>query len=85
MLTGHLIPKGWKVLPLFRNVHHNPDFFSEPREFNPSRFEIGPKPNTFMPFGNDVHACPGSELAKLEMLVLLHHLVNEYRFVDVHE
>lgn len=85
MLTGHLIPKGWKVLPLFRNVHHNPDFFSEPREFNPSRFEIGPKPNTFMPFGNGVHACPGSELAKLEMLVLLHHLVNEYRFVDVHE
>ncbi|KAH9663547.1 Abscisic acid 8'-hydroxylase 4 [Citrus sinensis] len=82
---GHLIPKGWKVLPLFRNVHHNPDFFSEPREFNPSRFEIGPKPNTFMPFGNGVHACPGSELAKLEMLVLLHHLVNEYRFVDVHE
>ncbi|KAK9231207.1 hypothetical protein WN943_021439 [Citrus x changshan-huyou] len=77
---GHLIPKGWKVLPLFRNVHHNPDFFSEPREFNPSRFEIGPKPNTFMPFGNGVHACPGSELAKLEMLVLLHHLVNEYRW-----
>ncbi|RWW31718.1 hypothetical protein BHE74_00011114 [Ensete ventricosum] len=77
---GYLVPKGWKVMPLFRNIHHNPDFFQEPKMFNPSRFEVAPKPNTFLPFGNGVHACPGNELAKLEMLILIHHLVTKYRW-----
>ncbi|CAO2820079.1 unnamed protein product [Amaranthus hypochondriacus] len=77
---GYLIPKGWKVLPLFRNIHHNPDIFPEPEKFDPSRFEVAPKPNTFLPFGNGIHACPGNELAKLEILVLLHHLTTKYRW-----
>lgn len=78
--NGYLIPKGWKVMPLFRNIHHNPEFFSDPQQFNPSRFKVAPKPNTYMPFGNGGHACPGNELAKLEMLILIHHLVTGYRW-----
>jgi (+)-abscisic acid 8'-hydroxylase len=77
---GYLIPKGWKVLPLFRNIHHSPEIFPDPEKFNPSRFEVAPKPNTFMPFGNGTHACPGNELAKLEILVLVHHLITKYRW-----
>ncbi|XVF05484.1 hypothetical protein REPUB_Repub05bG0176300 [Reevesia pubescens] len=77
---GYYIPKGWKVLPLFRSIHHCSDFFPQPEKFDPSRFEVPPRPNTFMPFGNGVHSCPGSELAKLEMLVLLHHLTSSYRW-----
>lgn len=77
---GYLIPKGWKVLPLFRNIHHNPDFFPDPHKFNPSRFEVAPKPNTFLPFGNGAHSCPGNELAKLEMLIVVHHLVTKFRW-----
>ncbi|XP_039006867.1 abscisic acid 8'-hydroxylase 4-like isoform X1 [Hibiscus syriacus] len=78
---GYLIPKGWKVMPLFRNIHHNPEFFSEPQRFDPSRFkQAAPKPNTFMPFGSGVHACPGNELAKLEALIFIHHLVTRFRW-----
>ncbi|WOL04310.1 abscisic acid 8'-hydroxylase 1-like [Canna indica] len=77
---GYLIPKGWKVLPLFRNIHHSPDNYADPEIFDPSRFEVATKPNTFMPFGNGSHSCPGNELAKLEMLVLLHHLTTKYRW-----
>ncbi|XP_062091746.1 abscisic acid 8'-hydroxylase CYP707A1-like [Humulus lupulus] len=77
---GYLIPKGWKVMPLFRNIHHNPEFFSQPQKFDPSRFEVSPKPNTFMPFGSGTHACPGNELAKLEILIMLHHLVTNFRW-----
>lgn len=38
--SGYLIPKGWKVMPLFRNIHHNPEFFAEPQKFDPTRFEV---------------------------------------------
>ncbi|MED6121978.1 hypothetical protein PIB30_035319 [Stylosanthes scabra] len=77
---GYLIPKGWKVMPLFRNIHHNPEFHPAPQNFDPSRFEMAPKPNTFMPFGNGFHSCPGNELAKLNMLILIHHLVTKFRW-----
>ncbi|EOA16592.1 hypothetical protein CARUB_v10004758mg [Capsella rubella] len=75
---GYLIPKGWKVLPLFRNIHHSADIFANPGKFDPSRFEVAPKPNTFMPFGNGTHSCPGNELAKLEMSIMIHHLTTKY-------
>ncbi|KAL2460248.1 Abscisic acid 8'-hydroxylase 4 [Abeliophyllum distichum] len=78
--NGYLIPKGWKVMPLFRNIHHNPEYFNEPQSFDPYRFEAAPKPNTYMPFGNGAHSCPGNELAKLEMLILIHHLVTKLRW-----
>ncbi|KAL6209770.1 hypothetical protein ACLB2K_020709 [Fragaria x ananassa] len=77
---GYLIPKGWKVMPLFRNIHHNPEFFSDPQNFDPSRFEVAPNAYTFIPFGKGVHACPGNELAKLEMFILIHHLVTSFRW-----
>ncbi|XP_073051540.1 abscisic acid 8'-hydroxylase CYP707A1-like isoform X1 [Primulina eburnea] len=79
---GYLIPKGWKVMPLFRNIHGNPEFFTDPQKFNPSRFkqDTAPNPSTFMPFGSGVHACPGYELAKLEMLIILHHLSSRFRY-----
>ncbi|GKV04633.1 hypothetical protein SLEP1_g16773 [Rubroshorea leprosula] len=80
---GYIIPKGWKVMPLFRNIHHDPEFFTDPQKFDPSRFEVAPKPNTFMPFGSGVHACPGNELAKLEMLIMTHNLASNYRWEAV--
>lgn len=38
--AGYLIPKGWKVMPLFRNIHHNSEFFADPQNFDASRFEV---------------------------------------------
>lgn len=77
---GFLIPKGWKVMPLFSNLHYSPDYFEDPHKFDPSRFKVAPRPGTFLPFGSGVHACPGNDLAKLEMLVLIHRLVTTYRW-----
>ncbi|KAJ6709777.1 CYTOCHROME P450 26 [Salix koriyanagi] len=50
------------------------------KNFDPTRFEVAPKPNTFMPFGSGHHACPGNELAKLEMLIMIHHLLTKFRW-----
>lgn len=84
-IEGYLIPRGWKVLPLFRTIHYCSDFFPNPEKFDPSRFEVAPRANTFMPFGNGAHSCPGSELAKVEMLILLHHLTTSFRWDVVGE
>lgn len=40
VLAGFLIPKGWKVMPLLRNIHHSPEFFQDPHKFDPSRFMV---------------------------------------------
>lgn len=54
-MTGYLIPKGWKVLPLFRNIHHNPDNFPEPEKFDPSRFEVNREKEDVDSFVKRVH------------------------------
>ncbi|XP_051149781.1 abscisic acid 8'-hydroxylase CYP707A1-like [Andrographis paniculata] len=77
---GYLIQKGWKVLPLFRNIHYDRDLFPDPHKFDPSRFQYGVKGETFLAFGSGVHACPGNQLAKLEMLVFVHHLTSRFRY-----
>ncbi|OMO89570.1 Cytochrome P450 [Corchorus olitorius] len=44
---------------------------------------VAPKPNVLMPFGNGVHSCPSNELAKLESLILVHHLITKFRQFNV--
>ncbi|KAK3015584.1 hypothetical protein RJ639_006614 [Escallonia herrerae] len=39
-LSGYTIPKGWKILVWFRSIHLDPEIYHEPKEFNPSRWDI---------------------------------------------
>ncbi|XP_057528539.1 steroid (22S)-hydroxylase [Amaranthus tricolor] len=39
-----------------------------------------PSGNNFMPFGGGQRLCPGSELAKLEMAIFIHHLVLNFKW-----
>ncbi|KAK9065389.1 hypothetical protein SSX86_016772 [Deinandra increscens subsp. villosa] len=80
-MKGYIIPKGWKVLLWFRSVHHNPEVYPQPKEFNPSRWDdFIPKAGTFLPFGAGSRLCPGNELAKLEIAIFLHHFLLNYKF-----
>ena len=38
--SGYIIPKGWKVLVWFRTVHLDPEIYPNPKEFNPSRWDV---------------------------------------------
>ncbi|XVF17884.1 hypothetical protein REPUB_Repub10bG0163200 [Reevesia pubescens] len=47
---------------------------------SPSTTSTATSSNYFMPFGGGPRLCAGSELAKLEMAVFIHHLVLNYRW-----
>ncbi|EEF40874.1 cytochrome P450 90B1 [Ricinus communis] len=77
---GYDIPRGWKVLPVIAAVHLDSSLFDQPQLFNPWRWlhhhsNRGGCGNYFMPFGGGPRVCAGSELAKLEMAIFIHHLV----------
>ncbi|KAK1424999.1 hypothetical protein QVD17_20341 [Tagetes erecta] len=77
---GYVIPKGWKVLLWYRSLHHDPENYPKPKEFNPSRWDgYVPKPGTFLPFSGGTRLCPGNELAKLEISIFLHHFLLKYK------
>ncbi|CAI0456450.1 unnamed protein product [Linum tenue] len=79
---GHLIPRGWKVLPVLAGPNLDPSLHHDHLQFNPWRWtkedkEIGKKT---MGYGGGPRVCPGSDLAKVMVAFFLHHLVLAYRW-----
>ncbi|KAK4437111.1 Beta-amyrin 11-oxidase [Sesamum alatum] len=77
---GYIIPKGWKVVCWLRYLHTNPENFEDPLCFNPDRWNEPAKPGSYLVFGGGSRICAGNMLARLQVAVLLHHLVVGYRW-----
>ncbi|RZC47902.1 hypothetical protein C5167_040836 [Papaver somniferum] len=79
--AGNFIPKGWKLYWSAITTHKNPEYFSDPEKFDPSRFQgKGPAPYTFVPFGGGPAMCPGREFARVQILIFVHHVVRRYEW-----
>ncbi|KAL5210994.1 hypothetical protein ABZP36_006617 [Zizania latifolia] len=86
--NGYDIPRGWKILPVLAAVHLDSALYEDPNRFNPWRWEsnssssagVAQSSSNFMPYGGGTRLCAGSELAKLEIAVFLHHLVLNFRW-----
>ena len=64
-------------------THMDPSIFHKPAKFDPSRFQSQSSvtsPCSFVPFGGGPRICPGMEFAKMETLVMMHHLVSHFRW-----
>jgi len=77
--NGYDIPRGWKILPVLAAVHLDSSLYEDPNQFNPWRWKSN-TPSSFMPYGGGPRLCAGSELAKLEIAIFLHHLVLNFRW-----
>ncbi|MEP7133416.1 MAG: cytochrome P450 [Chloroflexota bacterium] len=80
-LSGYKIAAGEWVGVSIMAIHHNPEIYPEPDQFNPERF-IGHtfSPFEFLPFGGGHRRCLGSGLSDFEMRIALAEIVTHWNF-----
>ncbi|XP_004510261.1 beta-amyrin 11-oxidase-like [Cicer arietinum] len=79
-INGYCIPKGWKVMVWTRAISMDPQYYSNPELFNPSRWDdYNPTTGTFIPFGAGPRLCPGNDLARFTITIFLHYFVLNYK------
>ncbi|XP_072044942.1 cytochrome P450 2U1-like [Amphiura filiformis] len=83
-LGPYTIPKGSIVVPNLWAVHHDPDLWPNPDEFNPKRFldedEALQENDKLIPFAIGHRICPGEHLAKMELYIFFTHLLHQFTF-----
>jgi cytochrome P450 len=81
-IEGIHIPRGVMVLPYIWGMHRDPRLWPDPEVFDPSRFEDeavrSRHPSAHSPFGGGPRKCIGSNMAILQMLLVLAELIRRY-------
>ncbi|XVF59460.1 hypothetical protein PTKIN_Ptkin07bG0278000 [Pterospermum kingtungense] len=83
-IKGYTIPAGWMVMVVPAAVHLSTDKYDNPLRFNPWRWEgqkLHAGSKTFMAFGGGIRLCVGADFAKLQVAILIHHMVTKYRWL----
>ncbi|XP_044267668.1 cytochrome P450 4V2-like [Tribolium madens] len=78
-----ILPKGLTITLFIYALHRNPEYFTDPEKFKPSRFETinGKMPFAFVPFGAGPRNCMGQKFAMLEMLSVISRIVRTYKIL----
>ena len=83
-IGGVHIPAGTLVMPYIYGTHRNPAHWQDADSFDPSRFEPGPSkerhPFAYIPFGGGPRTCIGSNMAVMQMLMIVVAFVRRYDF-----
>lgn len=80
-VDGYTLKAGSLAIFSIYNVHHHPDLWSEPEQFNPGRFLTAESRRfSFMPFGAGERICIGNHFAMLEAQLLLAMMIQSYDF-----
>ena len=83
-LGGYRVNRGYTVLMSQWVNHRDPEYFPEPEEFRPERWEDGlakrlPK-FAYYPFGGGQRMCVGNTFALMEAAIILAAVGQRYRF-----
>jgi cytochrome P450 len=76
-----VVPEGYCVAAATVLVHHNPDLYPDPENFQPQRFiDRSYSPFQYMPFGGGHRRCIGAAFAAYEMAIVLGTLFKRFEF-----
>ncbi|NWT15240.1 CP2DK protein, partial [Vireo altiloquus] len=84
-LRGFLIPKGTMIITNLSSVLKDETVWEKPHEFYPEHFLDANgqfvKPEAFLPFSAGRRACPGEQLARMELFLFFTILLQKFTFV----
>ena len=84
-INGIEIEKGNSFTFDVYHIHHDPEIYPEPYEFDPDRFSPENKadrhPMAFLPFGAGPRICLGMRFAEFEMRITLVDLIKNFKFL----
>ncbi|MEM5566676.1 cytochrome P450 [Psychroserpens sp. AS72] len=62
-------------------IHRHPEFWEQPNEFMPERFEEGSRKfsSQYFPFGAGPRKCIGNNFAMFEMIIAIREIVSRYK------
>ncbi|XP_037941241.1 cytochrome P450 6a2-like [Teleopsis dalmanni] len=87
--TNHVIEKGTTVIIPMDAIHHDPDIYPNPEQFDPERFtktEVENRhPMAWLGFSRGGRACIGSRYAEFQVLIGLSSLLKNFRFSPSHK
>ncbi|TRW92830.1 cytochrome P450 [Candidatus Methylobacter oryzae] len=78
-IDGYSLKQGRLAIFSIYNLHHHPDFWQQPEQFDPERFlNNDSRRFVFMPFGTGERVCIGNHFALLESQVLLGMMLRHF-------
>ena len=82
---GFTIPAGWRLQYNILETHLDPSIYPNPTHFDPDRFsperaEHKKQPFSLIGFGGGPRICLGMAFAKMEMKLLMAHLLRGYQW-----
>ncbi|XP_055601566.1 probable cytochrome P450 6d4 [Uranotaenia lowii] len=79
--TGITIEKGTAVILPIAGMQHDPQYYPDPMQFRPERFQgEGIKDKPYAPFGDGPRVCIGSRMGKIQTKVGLTQLLSKFNF-----
>jgi cytochrome P450 len=76
------IEKGQRVFIPLLSIQHDPDYYHDPKEFLPERFDDGIKPfldrGVLLPFGHGPRECLGKRFGKLQLKAAVCEIVRNF-------
>lgn len=86
-ISGHAISGGADVLLCLFTLHRHPDFWDNPEQFDPERFNAGQTakraPFAYLPFGAGPRICLGKRFGLTEIMLALAVLASRFRMEPV--